>query len=68
MDEFNWMAEWIKISENGYIPAVFSLPMSNILDTAPGNTSSIFTSARSTLMLITTSSQPSLRQLHIVRF
>ncbi|EYB86766.1 hypothetical protein Y032_0273g973 [Ancylostoma ceylanicum] len=36
MDELYWIAEWIKTSGNGYTPAAFFLPRSNILDTAPG--------------------------------
>ncbi|EYB95052.1 hypothetical protein Y032_0164g3536 [Ancylostoma ceylanicum] len=35
MDESYWITKWIKSSGNGNIPAVFSLPRSNILDTAP---------------------------------
>ncbi|EYC11803.1 hypothetical protein Y032_0049g1780 [Ancylostoma ceylanicum] len=37
MYELYWIAEWIKAIGKGYIPVVFSLPPSNILDTAPGS-------------------------------
>ncbi|EYC19775.1 hypothetical protein Y032_0023g709 [Ancylostoma ceylanicum] len=40
MDELYWIAEWIETSGNGYIPAAFFLPRSNILDTAPGSAGS----------------------------
>ncbi|EYC16166.1 hypothetical protein Y032_0034g2834 [Ancylostoma ceylanicum] len=35
MDELYWIAMWIKTNGNGYIPAMFSFPRSNMLDTAP---------------------------------